>query len=189
MYQVRGPATRLLSALAESDSLDVIAPLGKSFVPEPRKKMILVAGGIGIGPILFLYSQAVASETDACMIFGCRSKEYLPDVITGDSSIMICSDDGSVGFNGTVTEYLEATSGEQLAESVLFSCGPYPMLHACHRLAEEYNTDCYVSVEQVMACGVGACMGCAVKVHGEPGYVRACKEGPVFNSRDIQWEV
>lgn len=187
IYQVRGSGTRMLSAMKTGEYVDIIAPLGKPFPEKPENKVLLIAGGIGIGPILFLRNRITAMQGNTHFIFGCRSGEFLPNIVKGMQSVSICSDDGSVGFKGTVTDYLGENS-ELVSGSVMYCCGPYPMLRTCHRLALEHDIDCFISVEQVMACGVGACMGCVVRVHGEPEYVRACKEGPVFNSREIEWD-
>lgn len=191
IYQVRGQGTCLLSALQAGDTLDVIAPLGRAFpLPAPSNQtVILVAGGVGLGPILFLARTLRQMGIEFITIFGCRNAAQLPSLPELKSSeAIICTDDGSVGFHGNVAEYLNTITSTHNTTTTLYCCGPQPLLHACHRLSQQHHFLCFVSVEQIMACGVGACMGCAVKVPGPTQYVRACKEGPVFESKDILWE-
>lgn len=190
VYQVRGDGTRLLSSFGKSANLDVIAPLGRPFfLPEaPNRKPVLVAGGIGLGPLLFLADMLKKKGIGYEFIFGCRSAEFFPAELFGKTEVVLCTDDGSAGFHGSVMECIAAKGFQKDRTVVLYCCGPQPMLRACHEFALRYDLECYVSVEQVMACGVGACMGCAVEVNGPDRFVRACKEGPVFRSKDIVWE-
>jgi dihydroorotate dehydrogenase electron transfer subunit len=101
-------------------------------------------------------------------------------------SPIICTDDGSSGFRGTTGDYLMSIESSITAQTLVYACGPMPMLKACHDIALRRTCGCFVSVEQVMACGVGACMGCAIRMASD-GFKRACIEGPVFESREIQW--
>jgi dihydroorotate dehydrogenase electron transfer subunit len=189
VYQVRGIGTRLLSSVSASAILDIIAPLGVPFpLPGDNQKPVLVAGGIGLGPLLFLADAITEKGLEFDLIFGCRSVEYFPESLFGGMKVVLCTDDGSAGFHGSVIDYLSAMGLPEHNNRVLYCCGPHPMLKACNGFSLRHRLDCYVSVEQVMACGVGACMGCAVKVRRPEQFVRACKEGPVFNSRDIVWE-
>ncbi len=189
IYQVRGKGTELLSALGNPATLDIIASLGKPFpLPQRHQAALLIAGGIGLGPILFLANVLQRRESAYRLIFGCRSEEFIPSAIFQDQPAVFCTDDGSRGFHGTVVDYLATIVPSITPDTVLYCCGPRAMLRGCHTFSCDHQLRCFVSVEQVMACGVGACMGCAVKVRGEPSYVRACKDGPVFDSRDILWE-
>jgi len=187
IYQKRGRATEIFSGKRKGEILDVIGPLGKPFpVPERTSRVITVAGGIGLGPILFLTSQLIKKGHDPLFVFGCRSANLVPrtDYFLQLNPV-ICTDDGSGGFKGTVADYLKIAD-LLTQDSIMYACGPMLMLKACHDQAEKHGITCWISVEQVMACGIGACMGCVVKVKG--GYARACKEGPVFDSKDIIWE-
>lgn len=189
IYQRRGKGTDLLAAKVAQEQIDLIGPLGNSFpMPNQHQKAVLVAGGIGLGPILFLSSTLYHSNTASQLIFGCRNQLFIPKYDLFESQLpVICTDDGSAGFQGTVSDYLLTIWSTISADTVFYSCGPNPMLQACHQLAQKNGLPSYVSVEQVMACGVGACMGCVVKVKQAPGYARACKEGPVFSSYDMVW--
>jgi dihydroorotate dehydrogenase electron transfer subunit len=189
IYQRRGRGTEILAGRREGAHLDVIGPLGNAF-PNPggAGKCILAAGGIGLGPILYLARRALHGSSGMTFVFGCRGKDNLPEGPELDGlAAAVCTDDGSRGFAGTVVEYLESLDAPALAGATLYACGPMAMLKGCHELAEKRGLDCFVSVEQVMACGVGACMGCVVKVNDDPGYARVCTEGPVFSSRRIRW--
>ncbi len=187
IYQKRGRATQILTGKQAGETLDVIGPLGKPFpVPEQKKSSFLVAGGVGLGPVLFLATYLKARDWPVAFVFGCRTASFVPDSDAfNKADPVICTDDGSAGFKGTSVQYLEQ-GGKVNADSLLYGCGPNPMLKALSGLAEAKGAQVWVSVEQVMACGVGACMGCVVKTTS--GFQRACKEGPVFDGRDIVWE-
>ena len=189
VYKKCGPATEILAGKNPGDPLDVIAPLGNSFTGfKQGENTILVAGGTGFGPILFWNKYLCCRGEKPVMVLGCRSKDQLP-ALSGATSpkAQLCTDDGSAGFKGTVVEYLRTLKTGVLNKAALYCCGPLPMLKACHEFSLEKGVDCYVSLEQVMACGVGACMGCAVKIKGENPYARVCTEGPIFNSRTVLW--
>jgi dihydroorotate dehydrogenase electron transfer subunit len=171
--------------------MDIIGPLGKPFpFPHAGQNALLVAGGIGLGPILFFASALIGAGIPCTMVFGCRSKENLPASAAFSAlQPLICTDDGSAGFRGTAIDYChDALSGAVDGRTAVYACGPHAMLKGCHEFARARGAVCHVSVEQIMACGVGACMGCAVRVNHAPGFVRACMEGPVFDSREIAWE-
>jgi dihydroorotate dehydrogenase electron transfer subunit len=189
IYQKRGRGTVLLTSKSHGDTINLIGPLGKPF-PDPSSgtRSILVAGGIGVGPMLFLASEYKRKQLPFMFVFGCRTKCFIPDIDTFRViDPVICTDDGSAGFKGTTADYLKTIENSIKINDTVYCCGPHPMLKACHELALRTGSSCQVSVEQIMACGVGACMGCVVKTIAEPGYARACKEGPVFNSKDLVW--
>ena len=170
----------------------MIGPLGNDFIrmlPKSASTLFLVAGGTGFGPVLFLGLQLKKKGIPCVMIFGCRTKSQLPrlDALSSLKPV-ICTDDGSEGIRGTPLTFLESIKPGKHENGVVFSCGPSPLLSGCHEWAMRRGFDCFVSLEQTMACGVGACMGCAVKVtDAGGGYARACTDGPVFNSRRIVW--
>jgi dihydroorotate dehydrogenase electron transfer subunit len=190
IYQKRGNATDILAGKQTSERIDCIGPLGNNFqFPENSQTAILVAGGIGIGPILFLASELQKKNLPFKFIFGCRNKQFIPDLKAfSQLKPIICTDDGSHGFKGTTADYLTANTTLIPSNSIFYTCGPDRMLHACYQFSKKKGARCWVSVEQVMACGVGACMGCVVKVKTEQKYMRACKEGPVFDADILAWE-
>jgi dihydroorotate dehydrogenase electron transfer subunit len=189
IYQKRGNATEILAGKQLNDSVDCIGPLGNSFpLPTVHEAAVLVAGGIGLGPILFLASELSKQKIPFIFIFGCRNKNFIPSTsLFSIYNPIICTDDGSSGFKGTTADYLSTNFSSIPKNSVFYACGPDRMLEACCQFATKHNARCWVSVEQVMACGVGACMGCVVKVKSEQKYVRACKEGPVFDGEYLVW--
>lgn len=188
IYQQRGNATEMLSGKQIGDRVDCIGPMGNRFpLPFPDVTAVLVAGGIGIGPIQHLCTELNRLTIPFKFIFGSRNKNTIPqNTIFAKLNPIICTDDGSYGFKGTTTDYLRSISIPK--KFALYCCGPHPMLKACYSIAKESSSPCWVSVEQVMACGVGACMGCVVKIRSPQKYARACKEGPVFNGDELDWE-
>jgi len=186
IYLKRGASTTILSSLAPGAPLDVIGPLGRGFPPPPEGgRAILVAGGIGLGPVLFLADSLRERKADFAFVYGARSAGLVPrERLPRDAAIM--TDDGSAGGKGTAADALRSLLAEGGA-SRIYACGPGKMLEAAARIAEEAGIPCSASMEQHMACGVGACMGCAVKLR-KGGYARACAEGPVFEAADIAWE-
>lgn len=190
IYQLRGRGTDILTGKQPGDILNIIGPLGKELpLPSQQTHSLLVAGGIGIGPILFFATSLKNNGYPSTLIFGCRTKSFIPSVHQfTEISPVVCTDDGSSGFKGTTADYIRQNGNIFNAPVTIYCCGPHPMLRACHEIANNHNVPCWISVEQIMACGVGACMGCAVKVKGEQTYARACKEGPVFPSTMLVWE-
>jgi dihydroorotate dehydrogenase electron transfer subunit len=189
IFRKVGVSTEILAGKKCGEPLDIIGPLGNSFLgfgQTPKK--LLVAGGTGLGPVFFLKRHLRRQNAASLLVAGYASKSRVPDIGEfDDETAVVCTDDGSKGFRGTVVDYLRTLPGAFLRETALFCCGPRGMLRACHDFALEHGAECFVSLEQVMACGVGACMGCAVKVRGEPPFARVCSEGPVFRSKDILW--
>jgi dihydroorotate dehydrogenase electron transfer subunit len=188
LYKRRGRGTELLSAFAENDEIDIIAPCGNFFpLPLKEKTTILAAGGIGIGPILFFAKLLLTRNINFTCVLGWRTfKDAIGNSEISGIPVSVCTDDGSAGYKGTTVNFIQ-TSKLCTANTVVYACGPSPMLKACHETAVAAGADCFVSVEQVMACGVGACMGCAIKASENRGYFRVCHDGPVFNSRDLEW--
>lgn len=192
VYRVAGRGTMMLSQIEPGHSLDMLGPLGQGFpLPEKGVTPILIAGGSGFPPLHFLSTRI---GPDAHLFIGARNRECLPP--TGILSsfkkniakVHIATEDGSMGKKGMSTDllldYLDRAGTKD--RKTFYACGPRPMLEAVSRLAAEHAVPCYVSMEERMACGVGACMGCSVPVK-EGGYQRVCKEGPVFDAKEIEW--
>lgn len=191
VYEIRGRNTADLAKLEEGSTVDWIGPLGSAYpLPPAGLKPVLVAGGIGVGPILFLAREIAAAGIESTVVLGARSAALVPDLAWPSAAdVRVCTDDGSLGIHGTV---IDGLAGLDISNSEFFSCGPHPMMAAVHRLAKSAGRQCWVSMEEMMACGVGACQGCAVPVVdlndlSRPSYKRACLEGPIFNSREISW--
>ncbi|NLJ31294.1 MAG: dihydroorotate dehydrogenase electron transfer subunit [Clostridiales bacterium] len=187
VFQVRGEGTRLLSQAEPGDRLDILAPLGRGFdLGGTGRKAVFVGGGIGVPPLL---EAAKPFGENAAVLAGFRSGNAVilkEDFERAGNRVMIATDDGSSGHHGLVTDLLAG-----LACDVIFACGPTPMLKAVCRAAKERGVPCQVSLEQRMACGVGACLGCAVRLRRETGeeyYGHVCKDGPVFDAAQVVWE-
>jgi dihydroorotate dehydrogenase electron transfer subunit len=203
IFEVRGQGTEMLGAKCSGDKLDIIGPLGNSFMGIPdtdtEKKSginktdkdtlrVLVSGGIGLGPIRFLARYLKDNGLRFVFIHGAREKALIPETeITEGLNTTFCTDDGSAGFHGTTTDYLESISGRLDHHSIIYACGPLPMLKSCFLFAEKHSYDCFVSMEQIMGCGFGACMGCVIKTKDGSGFARVCEEGPIFPGRSILW--
>ena len=192
IIQIRGKGTELLSLLETGDKTNVLGPLGTGFSLCGKEKLpILVAGGIGLGPMLYLREEFLRHKITPLFISGFRDKNRIISSVPQQSAneSVICTDDGSEGFKGSVADYLKTVPVHKMNTSCIYACGPVPMMKACHEIALENNIPCYVSMEEIMGCAVGACMGCVIpKADSERGkYVRACKDGPVFESRILKW--
>ncbi len=186
VYQIRGESTGLLSEKKAGDDVKIIGPIGNEFtIPESASKVFAIAGGVGLGPILFAAKEA---NKEVVFVTGFRNVDMVPDRSVFDGiDAVICTDDGSDGFAGNTVQYLGTLSKDELEGGIIWSCGPTPMLKACHTFAQENNMICEVSMEEMMACGIGACMGCVIEITEEPGLARVCKEGPIFNSEVVKW--
>ena len=195
IFQIRGPATRLLAERRPGTALDVLGPLGKGFPdPAPGGRPVLVGGGIGLGPILYAArdfgGRAARGGWEApALVLGFRTAAQVPDLDFPEGT-MICTDDGSAGFKGTAVQAAElAGAGGRYgpdAPPSYYACGPAPMMAALDRLAAVRHAPFWAAAEQWMACGVGACMGCAVRLK-DGSFARACAEGPVFDGASIDW--
>jgi dihydroorotate dehydrogenase electron transfer subunit len=192
LYRVAGRGTMLLTRAETGGTLSLLGPLGKGFpMPDKTVTPVLITGGSGFPPLHFL---ALRTNGRAKVFIGSRNKECLPPVSVLKSlkdhtqSVTIATEDGSAGRQGMSTDILNTflTREERKTHFVLYACGPHSMLAAVSRIAAEHSITCYVSAEERMACGFGACMGCSVPMKAG-GYKRACKDGPVFDSREVDW--
>jgi dihydroorotate dehydrogenase electron transfer subunit len=197
LYRLTGRGTQLFSRMKPGDEMALIGPLGKGFAVHTGIGCVLfIAGGVGVAPLIFLLQdRSLKAETKKdkkpIFYFGARSAELLVGLehLSGTCDLRLCTDDGSLGYHGPVTELLKRDiEGYDPEKAVLFACGPTPMIRSLGRVLRDHPIPCQVSIEERMACGVGACLGCAVAIRG-PGekreYVRVCKEGPVFDMSEI----
>ena len=185
VFEVRGEGTQWLSQRKEGDKLDVLGPLGNGFDVEREKRYLLVGGGIGVPPIL-----GCATGTSTA-ILGCRSRDRAMPILTEKfreqcGEVQLCSDDGSVGTHGFVDALVKRTLERDRDFAAVLACGPKPMLRAVVRAAEGSGVPVKVSMEERMACGVGACLGCAVAM-ADGGMKHVCKDGPVFDASEVDW--
>ncbi len=184
VYRRMGKGTTEFSALQPGDSIKLMGPLGNGF-PESEKKVWLIGGGIGIPPMLQL-AKTLGSE-NTCAILGYRKELFLLSAFEKVTKVYYATEDGSAGSKGTVINAIEDNA---LEGDVIMACGPKPMLRALKEYALAHNMECYVSMEERMACGVGACLGCVCKSehvddHSKVKNKRVCKDGPVFDAREV----
>jgi dihydroorotate dehydrogenase electron transfer subunit len=197
LYRIVGRATSLLSLARENEHISVIGPLGKGFrLPGPKERAILVAGGMGLAPMYFLAQSLpleVRRNTKLLLGFSTSQEDVLIDRIKDlGLELSLATEDGSMGFRGTVADLFEQVSDRDADEkSIIYACGPNPMLKKIVQETRRLNLTCYVSLEGYMACGLGICLGCAIKAarNQDTEYYYACKDGPVFSADMIDWEV
>ncbi|MBN1242752.1 MAG: dihydroorotate dehydrogenase electron transfer subunit [Spirochaetales bacterium] len=187
VIQERGSATRALATLEAEAKLDLLGPLGHGFAfPERGTEPVLVAGGIGVGPMLFLRAALEAAGTKSRFVLGARTAALVPEaLLPRGAGVEVRTDDGSLGAKGTAADAVTALLPE--ARAALYACGPAPLMAALDRIATERGWPYQAAVEEWMACGVGACMGCAVPLKSG-GFLRACADGPVLDGRLVKWD-
>ncbi len=187
VYRVAGAGTAEFSGYQRGDSIAVLGILGNGFpVEEARgKRVFLMGGGIGIPPILEL---AERMDADRQIILGYRGADtFLREEFESHGKVYVATEDGSVGVRGNV---MDAVRENGLSADLIYACGPMPMLRAVKRYAEEKHMKAYISLEERMACGVGACLGCVVKTkeidpHSHVHNARICTDGPVFDAEEV----
>ncbi len=190
-YQVKGEGTRLLSRVKEGDALACVLPLGNGFcIAEEQKRVALIGGGVGVFPLLSVLQEYHESDKHFRSYMGFRSAKFVSTFGKYDhrsDAAFIMTDDGSFGEKGTaVSKFFE--DFEEARPDLILSCGPTPMLRALKAgLAErKIETPCFVSLEERMGCGIGACLVCVCKKSGSEENARVCKDGPVFDINEVE---
>lgn len=216
LYCAIGPATLRMTTLSAGKSVSVIGPLGNGFqMPAGKKMVLLISGGMGAGPLIHLAKTLATDYPDVEVIAfaGAKTKTELPfekptDEISQQLGFslhefarfgvesQLATDDGSAGYEGFVTDCFTKWLGQSslaVKDAIIYSCGPEKMLARMAKIAEDKRIDCQVSMERMMACGIGVCQSCAVKskVNGssEMIYKLCCKDGPVFDSKEIMFKL
>ena len=185
VYRVVGGGTTEFSGYKSGESIHILGPIGNGFPIKEGGKAILIGGGIGIPPMLEL---AKRISDDKTIVLGYRSRDtFLDRDIKVYGNIVIATDDGSLGTKGTV---IDAIKENNVEGNVIYACGPTPMLRAVKAYAMENNIEAWISLEEKMACGVGACLACVCKStevddHSMVHNKRICKDGPVFNATEV----
>ncbi len=179
LYEILGYGTRQLSKKKKGDTVKVLGALGNPFtVKAPRKKRVLVAGGVGVPPLVFFSEQNKADY----LLIGTKSKqEVLPkkELAKVKAKVLFSTDDGSYGVKGRVTLLLEDVIQKEGAENIFIqTCGPMPMMNAVMTIAKKYEIPGEASLDETMGCGMGVCLGCMVKT--PEGWVPSCTKGPIF---------
>ena len=185
VYRVTGEntGTEQFSKLVSGDEIEILGPLGNGF-PLKEKKAFLIGGGIGIPPMLELAKQLDAEKQ---IVVGYRDELFLTEELSENGKVYVATEDGSAGTKGNV---LDAIRENGLTADIIYACGPTPMLRALKAYAEENNIECYISMEERMACGIGACLACVCKSkekdhHTNVHNKRICKDGPVFLATEV----
>ena len=181
-----GRGTSLLCHLRPGDDLGVLAPLGNAYaLPAAGEKAILVAGGVGVAPLVFLANELKRAGIPTLFLYGARTANDLPlaEEIGELCELRITTEDGAAGQTGLVTAPLAEILREG-GNAVVYSCGPHPMLKAVGDLAMRHGAACQVALESPMACGMGTCKGCAI-VDSDGNFKYVCTDGPVFEARKI----
>ncbi|MCM8765525.1 MAG: dihydroorotate dehydrogenase electron transfer subunit [Candidatus Omnitrophica bacterium] len=213
LYKIRGKGTEILSGRTPGEILDVIGPLGKGFpLPEQQNTQapvtyLLVAGGVGVAPLLFLAERlrevknlpaesgsrkfGKKSKIKIILLLGAKSKDYLlseKEFKDLCDEVKVATEDGSLGFKGLITDLLRDLLNTEysLLNTILYAAGPIFMLQEIKKIANIFKILAFGSLEENIACGLGGCWGCVVKT--VQGYKRICKEGPVFNLEEVLWE-
>ena len=191
MVEVVGTGTGQITAARHGDCLNIIGPLGKGFDLEGshEESCVLVAGGVGIAPLIFL-ADALGDGGARSIVFmaGARTvavHRAFADLIPRDVQILEATDDGSLGYHGFVTGLLEEHFASHKPD-VVYTCGPDPMMKTVSAITARAGVRCQASLEERMACGMGVCYGCAVSLR-DGRMVRSCVEGPVFNAHEVDW--
>ncbi len=184
MYKVVGVGTEILSQKKNGDVISALAPLGNSFnIDDDFDYAFLIGGGIGIAPFPYLI-KTLKDKKDFSVLFGVRNKEEAHKI--GLENISYSSDDGTIGIKGNVIDLLKIELQNLNNKKVkIFACGPTPMLKGLQKFCEENNLDGEVTLESAMACGFGICQGCPVESKEQEAYKLICKDGPIFNFRDV----
>lgn len=188
VYRIAGKGTAEFSSCRAGDRLDVLGVLGNGFPIEKAagKKVFLMGGGIGIPPMLQLAKEL---EAEKQILLGYRDQDlFLQEDLGQYGQVYIATEDGSVGVQGNVMDIIRVN---ELHADVIMACGPMPMLRAIKKYAAEQGTDAYISLEERMACGVGACLGCVCKTtgidhHSHVNNARICTDGPVFEAEEVE---
>lgn len=185
VFRVVGEGTKEISAYNVEDDIEIMGPLGNGFPILNNKKAIIIGGGIGIPPMLGLAKEL---ECEKSIVLGYRDELFLNDEFEGLGNVYISTEDGSCGTKGNVIDAIKANAVEG---DVIFACGPTPMLRGIKEYAVANNITAYISLEERMACGIGACLACVCKSkekdhHTNVNNKRICKDGPVFEATEVE---
>lgn len=190
VFEIRGKGTDKFANFNKGDLIDVMGPLGKGFtLKEKNSKAVIIGGGIGVPPMVEVGK--FYGENASCII-GFRSSENVileQDFIANKNKTFVCTDDGTKGHKGFVTDKFKELIDKE-KPNIVYACGPNVMLKKIVEICKKQNIPCEVSLEQRMGCGVGACLVCACKTvkNGEEYFAHVCKDGPVFNGKEVLFD-
>lgn len=185
LVQLVGKGTRAISMLEKGTKINLVLPLGNGFsLPEKPQKTLLVGGGVGVAPLLYLGKKLKEKGNEVTFLLGARTSSDLMQIACFKEfgEVCITTEDASEGESGFVTQH---SVWRKRQFDKIFSCGPTPMMKAVAKMAQERNIDCEVSLENTMACGLGACLCCVTDT--KEGHKCVCTDGPVFDIKELKW--
>ena len=185
MVQVVGKGTKRMAALNVGDVLNLILPLGNTFsIPESPQRLLLVGGGVGVAPLLYLGAELKKKGHRVTFLLGARTANDLlrMEAFKGYGDVYVTTEDASWGEKGFVTQH---SLLQQQNFDFIYTCGPTPMMQAVARYAKEKGIPCEASLENTMACGLGACLCCVTDT--QHGHKCVCSDGPIFNINELKW--
>lgn len=187
VYRVVGGGTKEMSGYKVGDDIDILGPLGNGFMQRAGKKAILIGGGIGIPPMVQL-AEELKEKAEVQIVAGYRDELFLTKELEERGKLFIATEDGSTGTKGTV---IDAIKNQDVEGDVIYACGPTPMLKAVKEYAMNKGIECQLSLEERMACGIGACLACVCQSkekdsHSNVNNKRICKDGPVFLAEEVE---
>ncbi len=186
VYRIAGSGTKEFATYKTGDVVEIMGPLGNGFT-QSGKKVMVIGGGIGIPPMLGLAEQFHEAGSDVLAVLGYRNELFLQEEFSECSTVFNATEDGSTGTKGTV---IDAMKANKLDADIIFACGPKPMLRAIKEFASKKQIPCFISLEERMACGIGACLACVCQTKNVDGHsnvhnARVCKDGPVFAAEEV----
>jgi dihydroorotate dehydrogenase electron transfer subunit len=189
-YEPVGPGTKILAEKKKGDVLDIIGPVGKPFSHPPKgtKKVVMVAGGIGIAPFLCLSDTLKNKGYELYLLYGGRTGKHvypMKEFKENGVKVFVATDDGSKGVKGRVTQLFTKIKMDP-KDTFIYTCGPNPMMNAVQKYARENKLKGEAACEEVMACALGACLGCSIKTKN--GFRTVCYDGPVFDLDEVHFE-
>ncbi|MFH0702428.1 MAG: dihydroorotate dehydrogenase electron transfer subunit [bacterium] len=187
IYKIKGEGTNYISSLKSGDNLDIIGPLGNGFnILDKNKKALLVGGGVGVAPLIFLSKILEEKQISYVLLAGFQKLLNIQNF--PHSKSFIVTEDESSGFAGRINDYLEDVINTHKPEKI-YACGPKPVLKFVTEMAIQHDIEIEVALERDFACGIGVCMGCTIQIKKNNKLVnkRICKDGPVFDGRSIIW--
>ena len=188
-YDVIGPGTRLLASKKKGDTLDVLGPLGTPFClpPEGTRQVVMIAGGIGVAPMQILSDLLKNKKYDLVLLYGGRDRGHvypMQEFKDNGVKVHIATDDGSVGIKGRVSVLFDKID-KNPGKSFIYTCGPNPMMKAVQAFAGEHHIAGQAACEEIMACALGACLGCSIET--KHGFKTVCYDGPAFNLDEVKF--
>ncbi len=186
-YEAVGPGTKLLAKKKKGDVIDVLGPVGTPFTLPSKdiKQVVMIAGGIGVAPFLALTDLLKKRKLELILLYGGRTKDHvypMKEFKQNGCKVLVSTDDGSVGVKGRVSQLFSKIDCNPKT-TFIYTCGPHAMMNAVQRFARENNLKGEAACEEVMACALGACLGCSIKTTS--GYKTVCYEGPVFDLQEV----